>query len=175
VVFTLDRGPEGKETQSKINGELQYFYVVNSDANVIYLSALARQQLMRTGAQAGDSVEITKLVNGQSTNWKVQVLSDAAEPTTTQMSGPRVVSPRNGHNGYTNGATAVALQPEPVNAVHPFEERYARMFVVAAHALASAQRQLQAEGVDLEPFIWEDVRALGIHFAISAERKEERQ
>jgi hypothetical protein len=177
VTVKLDRA-DGKETQSKISGEPQWMYTVNDDANVIYLGANARNQLLKTGAQAGDMVEIVKRVEGKSTSWGVQVLSDAAEPSFDARNGSKACAlPRSApaaRNGHVNGHAAPDSQQAYPDS-HPFEERYARMFVCAAHALQMAHKQLEGEGFELDFPNWEDIRATAIHFAISFERKEERR
>jgi hypothetical protein len=134
-----------------------------------YLAPEAHAAIEAAGARIGDTVRILKTRDGQ---YVVKVISDAA-PVPEPVRQIRVVAPAatngNGHsNGYAKPAQVI---PES----HPLEERYTRIFVTAAHALQNAHQQLTNEGIALEMFTWEDIRALGIHYAITVERREERR
>lgn len=117
VTFRLDRGAEGKEYPSKFeNSPPRYMYTVNGESEFIYLPQVARNQLLKTRAAAGDMVRVLKSVAGDSTVWQVEVLSDAAEPVSPSP-GPRVVAPQNQQGQSqqqqrTQGATALATEPQ---------------------------------------------------------------
>lgn len=201
LLVKLDFGPEGIERDGKYGK--QYQYTVNDDAGVMWLDPAARQAILSSGAQAGDEIAITKRAKGawqvERVSDAAEVPSGTANTAPVQQNAvhrtrraafppasyyqpaPQLDSPLpitngkgngNGHNGRGNGTTQ--MSGEAPNS-HPFEERYARMFVVAARALSLAHTRLTTEGMELEPFNWEDIRATAIHFAISFERKEERK
>lgn len=192
VRLVLDIPPEnGVRREGKYGVDWQY--TVNGNSASIYLPLAGRDALIQSGAAAGDEVAIQKLGKDR---WAVEVLSDAQPepapaPAPAQPHRPKARPFPNA--AYYNPGVPQADSPLPIVAKpkangaqpaqaaaaaavhHPYEERYARMFVVAAHALSLAHQQLIGEGLDLEPFNWEDVRALAIHFAISFERREERK
>lgn len=90
LVLRLDRGPDGKETQS-LRGDLQYQYTCNDDRAIIWLPPEARAVLMRTGAQPGDHVQLVKSLRGRNAIWNAEVLPDGdvqPEPPS------RMVAPR---------------------------------------------------------------------------------
>jgi hypothetical protein len=195
VEVLLDRA-DGKEYPSKFeNAESRWYYTVNGNTAFMYLPTTARNQLVRTRAAAGDTVKICKTVDGKSTQWYVEVLSDATEPVETKVStpapGPRIVAvsgppvdarqaaqkPAPARTATTNGANA--LQPKPVAPLssHPMVERYTRMFLAAAQSLKATHQQLVADPfyAELEPPTWDDIRSLCVHWAISLEKKEAHQ
>ena len=161
LVVLLDQGPEGKETRSQRDGALQYQYTVNDDKGVMWLPPEARAAILRTGAQAGDQIEILKSLRGKNAFWNVQVLSDASEPAPTKMVAPRPAY-RNG-----NGHPAAASQPAAAPAtVHPHEELMARCIELGARANLKAHAALKAAGIELDEPTWEDARATGTSFFI---------
>lgn len=105
ITVLLDHGPEGKETTAP-NGSVDYQYIVNDDGGILWLPAPARAQLLRTGAQAGDLVQISKVQQGRNTAWNVRVVSDANEPAPAASS--RMVAPR---PQYANGNGQPQQQP----------------------------------------------------------------
>jgi hypothetical protein len=181
----LDKGPEGKETTSR--GETQYQYTLNNDSCVMWLPPEARTAIMRTGAQAGDEIQIVKSLRGRNAIWNVQVLADAREPEPPPPAPTaRMVAPR---PQYTNGTAndfprqdprlaeqLRASQPQPAPAAqpttttYPMEDIMARCLEVSARANWRAYKAAQAAGIQIEGPNWEDVRAAAISIFIERSR-----
>jgi hypothetical protein len=189
LVVLLDKGPEGKETTSQ-RGDLQFQYTVNDDSCVMWLPPEARAAIMRSGAQAGDTVQLVKSLRGKNAFWNAQVLPDAAEPPPPPPANTRLVAPRpayayqpNNENdefakvdprySQPNGraqAGAARLNPPPTAAATQADGLNTaagkRCFQAAIDVLAAARHYAQ------ETYHWdlevnaEDVRALGISFLI---------
>jgi hypothetical protein len=163
VTVKLDRGPEGK-----LHTSGDYQYVVNDNAGIMFLPPAARVHLQRTHAAAGDEVAITKMADD---SWRCEVLSDAR----TDYSEPlkQSIHQVQQQRQPTNGATALAPRNQPVQ--QPVQQLgthdlLARFFVLAGRALRMAHQQLGTEGIEIEPFNWEDVRASGISLFIEHNR-----
>jgi hypothetical protein len=173
LVVLLDKGPEGKETTSQ-RGDLQYQYTVNNDACVMWLPPEARAAILRTGAQAGDQLQIVKSLRGNNAIWSVQVLADSEPPPPpppTRMVAPRPTyaaapsqnaapSQPNG-NGHHQAPAPTPLPPlaaEP----HPIEQLMLRCFIAGGRTLWKAYLKLREEGCSYDTPTIEDVRAAGI-------------
>lgn len=76
----LDFGPEGIEKPSSLTGEMQYMYTIDDDERLMFLPATARHAIMRSGAQAGDTIALTKIKRGGQTTFTAELVSDTAEP-----------------------------------------------------------------------------------------------
>lgn len=185
VVVTLDY-PNAKEVTSQLHGNTEYMFTCNDGSVKFYAPVEAYEQIAKLNPAAGATISVRKLKKGTHNVFEAALVSDAQEPEPEPeppkpVAKPRVTPPRQGVSYDGNGAKfPPALYHQAVpnghtnGATHPYVERYARMFVVAAHALSLAHAQLVQEGMDLEPFNWEDIRATAIHFAIGFERREER-
>ena len=180
----LDKGPEGKQVESQ-RGDTQYQYTVNNDAGVMWLPPEARAAILRTGAQAGDWVQIVKSLRGRNAIWNVQVLADSAEPPPPPEPPPsRMVAPRppytNGNGSQLGGhhqAGAAAYQPPPAPAPAPLatpqgsmEDVMTRCLEISARAHWRAYQAARAAGIDIEGPNWEDVRAAAISIFIERGR-----
>jgi hypothetical protein len=169
LVVQLGRGPEGVEKAGKYG--VDYQYIVNNGAGVMWLPKEGRDALIRSGARAGDEVEIVKSMRGKQAVFSAQVVSDAAEPPVAPAPARqiRVVAPQPSYtNG--NGTTAAGRQQAPES--HPMEDLLTRCFVVAAHALRRAHTQLAREGFELDPPNWEDIRPSGATLFIERNKRE---
>lgn len=165
VEVILDYGPEGRLHEKTGN----YQYTVNGNRNVMFLTPAARNQLARTTAQAGDTVRICKTVDGKSTLWRIAVVSDAAEVVPAPpppQNGPRIVAPA---QPRSNGANALAPDPS-----YPIVDRYRRIMTTSAQAAKLAHLEIISDPfwADLDKPTWEDIRAIGVHWAITQERRE---
>jgi hypothetical protein len=169
LLVKLDFGPDGVEKRSSINNELQYMYTVNDDAGLIYLPANARQQLLRTGAQAGDSVEIVKMKNG----WDIRVVSDTEEqPQQQQRAAARGNAYRQPAAPQSRSAqpTAQAQPPRPAaNGVHPVGQQLAGCLRAAIDAATEAEGYAKGKNFPLE-FTSEDIRAMAVSVFIGQQR-----
>jgi hypothetical protein len=181
VEVLLDRGSEGKEYPSKFeNAESRWYYTVNGNTAFMYLPTTARNQLVRTRAAAGDTVRICKTVDGKSTQWYVEVLSDAVEPPATPAAapGPRIVAPA---PARTNGANALAAQPAPIPPQSQGSNPLLRQmyqclldsFTVNMRAWEQCTKQT---GVQMEAPNWEDIRTAAntLFIEINKRAREER-
>jgi hypothetical protein len=172
LVVKLDKGPEGKPTAKN-----DFQYTVNDDQAVMWLPAEARTAIFRSHAQAGDEIEILKSARG----WSVQVLSDAsesAEDVPTPMPPARQMRVVAGQR--TQGATALARRPQPqreqqLPQSEPMVDLLARLYVTAGRGLQKAHAQLVDEGIVIEAFNWEDIRATGNSLFIERNRREREQ
>jgi hypothetical protein len=191
LVILLDKGPDGKETTNQ-QGKTEYQYTVNDDSCVMWLPPEARAQLLRTGAQAGDTVQLVKSLRGKNAFWNAQVLPDSAEPPPLRTparvaaNATRLLAPRPSYpptNAQAGAARHLAQQiprdpqdplPEPPPAAapetHPMEQILTRCLELAARAQWNAYRTAQAEGIAIEGPNWEDVRAAGISLFIERAR-----
>ncbi len=181
VEVLLDRGAEGKEYPSKFeNAESRWYYTVNGNTAFMYLPTSARNQLVRTRAAAGDHVRIVKTVDGKSTQWYVEVLSDASEPTVdTKVStpGPRIVAPA----PRTNGANALAPKPAGVAPppAHPQQANpllrqmyYCLLDAYKVNMRAYEAIEAQNGGTSLEAPNWEDIRTTANTLFIEINKRE---
>lgn len=181
LVVLLDKGPEGKETRNN-NGDTEYQYTVNDDSGIIWLPPAARTQLIRTGAQAGDEIQIVKSLRGKNAIWNIQVLADSAEPPAqnTRMAAPRPAyaaapqparpsQPANG-NGHMHASRPAAAAPEPAPAAPKIGEVMQRALEISARANWTAYQAAKAAGCEIDPPTWEDVRAAGISMFIEHSR-----
>lgn len=171
LIVRLDKGPEGKQTAKG-----DYQYTINDDQAIMWIPAEARTAILRSHAQAGDEIEILKSARG----WNVQVLSDAGEPTGDPAPPPmpparqmRVVAGQRQINGATALAPQQQTQPQHQQS-EPIVDLLGRLFVTAGRSLQKAHSQLVDEGIIIEAFNWEDIRALGISLFIERNRREER-
>lgn len=97
VIVKLDKGPEGQEREGKYG--IDYQYTCNDDQAVMWLPKDARDMIVRSGAQAGDLLQIVKTLHGRQSVYSIQVLPP---PTTRDYRiDPSMTPPRT--NGYTNG------------------------------------------------------------------------
>ena len=172
MIFALET-INGEQCSSKFAGT-EYRYQVQHEGRpgLIYLSPQGRDEVVRARPAPGELVEVLKRKHGDESVYSVRLVSDAQEPPPPQTARVvRMADKSNGSsNGYVNGAAAPA-QPQ-IPASHPIEDLLSRLFVAAAHSLGRAHRQLAKEGFNLEPPIWEDVRAVGISLFIEHNRRE---
>lgn len=184
MVVLLDKGPEGKETTSQ-RGDLQYQYTLNNDACVMWLPPEARSAIMRTGAQAGDEIQIVKSLRGKNAIWNVQVVPDSAPPPpASRMVAPRpAYSNGNGHSApqqhWENEPQPTTPRPQPAPAqqpatttTYPMEEVMARCLEISARANWRAFQAAKAAGIAIEGPNWEDVRAAAISIFIERSRNQ---
>jgi hypothetical protein len=190
VVVVLDKGPLGQQVEG--NFGTQYQYTVNRDSGVMWVSPQAREALVRSGARAGDDVEILKRMHGKATSFEIRILTPGVpqaivartaapqpshDPYVDQGSPPPTschVTPRpirtNG-NGYANGAPAPPAQP----AEESGEQRIGRKVKVCGRIALDAIADWEAYGVKIAvpvKFESDDVRALAITLLIEIMRRE---
>lgn len=87
VVVLLDYGPEGKEVKGQFG--VQYQFTLNNDSAVMWIDPQARDALRRSGAQAGDEVEILKQQKGKAVSYGVRLVSDAQPSAPAARPAPR--------------------------------------------------------------------------------------
>lgn len=157
LIVTLERA-QGQECQSQYAPDgKEYRYDVRTQdgqMGIIYLPAIARDLLIRSGASDGEEIRILKTGSNGSTRWQIDpVVSD------------RVVAPA--------PTRALPQSPEPATSSHPIQARMTRLCIAAAASLRDAHIQITADPfyAELPAPNWEDVRALAIHWNISAEKQ----
>lgn len=190
IVIKLDRGPEGRETAGQFG--TQYQYTVNDDSAVLWLPPQGREALLRSGATAGDSVQLLKLQHGKATQFvatktgagagsartwdELQAYEDAPPPEPARSirilapappPAPPSYSNGNGHaNGHANGngSTPRPERPSSLNTM-------ARAMSAAVDLILSTQEYARKAGLALDEATVEDVRTIAITLYIDA-RKE---
>jgi len=180
VTVLLDRGPEGFEREGKFG--VDYQYTVNRDAGIMWLPRQARDAVIRSGAQAGDEVEILKQQHGNATTYRVRRLSDAAEapaPAPKPVPAkPRAATPIPAR-AYYQPETAAAPAPrqaetQPTEAaaeVHPITRRLMSCLCSAIDACSEAETYARSKHFgDLE-FTSEDIRAAALTIFINLSRE----
>lgn len=98
VIVKLDKGPEGQEREGKYG--IDYQYTCNDDQAVMWLPKDARDMIVRSGAQAGDLLQIVKTLHGRQSVYSIQVLP----PPTMRNYRVEPATPPLRTNGYANGA-----------------------------------------------------------------------
>lgn len=178
LVMRLDRGPDGKEVPSLRGDGVQYQYTVNDDSGIIWLPPEARTALIRTGARAGDHVQLVKSLRGRNATWNAEVLPD----DDVHQQPSRMVAPRAAYQAPRQmppppPAVRIAAPPPPppptprpaepaVPAPSRMGEVMQRALEISARANWTAYQAAKAAGVEIEPPRWEDVRAAGISMFI---------
>lgn len=99
VIVKLGQGPEGKEREGP-KGGIDYQYIVNDDAAVMWLPREARDLIVKSGAQAGDLIQIVKTLHGRQAVYSIQVLP----PPTMRNYRVEPATPPLRTNGCANGA-----------------------------------------------------------------------
>lgn len=178
AIVKLDFGPEGIEREGKFG--VQYQYTLNDDCGVMWLPAEGRNALIRSGAEAGDSVRILKTAKG----FDVRVISDAAEleagePEPEPEPEPERKPPARIHTPGklpaklydTNGRAVAAPAKAPARPAEtwPLAEVSKSLFRVAVEVLADAKQYAAEIGLDIEPTA-NDVNKLGMSFLIQRSR-----
>jgi hypothetical protein len=138
-----------------------YKYTVNNGKGNMYLLPQAREALIRSGAQAGDDVEILKRQDGRGSVYEVKILT----PKAAVVARPVPARPTNGH----------PAPPPPVPADETGEQRIGRRVKVcgriALDAIADWEAYSAKLGVQMQ-FESDDVRALAITLLIEIMRRE---
>ncbi len=150
----LDQSPEkAQEYESNYEGrENRFRHFCNGNRNFFYIDASVQKQLLRTRADAGDTIQITKTKDGDATLWRVEVLA----PEQSQPSGPRVVN-------RTAGATALApqahVQPANPPQVSRGTSHLAQALCLAIDAAIQASEYARAQNFSVT-FLGSDIRAM---------------
>lgn len=120
VKVKLDSQPEGRERDGRYGPEYQY--ILNDDQAITWLPRPGRDQVVRSGAQPGDTIEVMKSMHGRAITFSVQVVPDVDpldEPTTP---APRPVERSNFETalvkavaGQTNGNGHATGPAQPSN------------------------------------------------------------
>lgn len=130
-------------------GGVQYQYVVNNNAGIMWIPKEGRDALIRTGARAGDMVEIWIQDNGSY--------------------GAALVAPP------SRRATEAAQQQTPEQAPPEAGVKTTRLVSAALRisidALCEARQYAAKRDIELGEMTWEDVRALGITLMINKARE----
>lgn len=178
VKVRLDKGPEGQEREGRYG--IDYQYTVNSDRGVMWLQKVARDQLVRCGAQAGDEVQILKSLRGRIAQWSVQVMPDSNEspntpPPANERQAPASAPPNgyiNGHaNGHSNGQSNYARQTRPQALPETTPRRAAQWMTgalcAAIDASIAATSYAAERGLEFK-FNEEDIRTMAATMYINA-------
>ena len=163
LYLTLERA-QGVECNSQYSTDgKEYRYDVltqEGKAGFIYLPAIARDLLIRSGATDGEAIRVLKTGANGSTRWQIDPISDAAQPA--QITQVRNTAP-------------ITRQPETatIPTTHPIQDRSKRLLIAAAGTLRDAYLQITVDPfyADLEKPNFDDIRTLATHWAISAEKR----
>lgn len=180
-VFTLESN-SGKESSSQFSDGVEYMYsvVCQGEESILYLPVDGELAIRRSGAQAGDEVQLTKTMQNNRAVFTVRIFSDAhlAVPTPPPAM-PRAYAPAP-RPVETPGVRMLAPQsqiaPAPHSVapiVHEDGNNTAlakRCFTAAIDVLAHAKAYGQEKYAMPLNFNEEDVRALGISFLIGAQK-----
>lgn len=180
VLVKLDFDPEAA-TQREGQYGVDWQYVVNDDAGIMWLPRAGRDALLKCGARAGDNVAIRKYKRGKAWQWEAECVSDAAEPEPAPEPQQR----------YANGAQfpkrcfanpepeARSQKPEDRRRNAPSDSRlltpvsskppvpFADYLCLAIDAVAIAQEYGREKGVSVT-FLGGDVRAIANAIYINA-------
>ncbi len=80
VVVKLDHEPEEATEGSNQFGPY-WQYICNDNANIIFPPKEGHNAILKSGARAGDLVQIRKTKRGKTWLWDAECVSDAAEPS----------------------------------------------------------------------------------------------
>jgi hypothetical protein len=179
--FTLENA-QGKETKSKFHDGVEYMYSVicRGASCLLFLPVDGNIAIRRSGAQAGDEIELLKELHNNRAVFSVRVLGKDSAPPPRAAAQPaptpapiRMLSPQTQvAPAPTRPAPAAAHQPEAaqIPTVHPLEDSMQRCFVVAGRALWRAYAALKEAGCDYDVPTIEDARAAGISMFIERQR-----
>ncbi len=163
VVVKLDFGAEGMQRDGKYG--VEYQYTLNDNTAVMWLPSQGRDALVRTQAQQGDYVQLSKTKRGQQNYWTAQVVPDALEDDDAPPPPRRLAAP----------PQPVAPQQQPAAGAaesSPMEDLLVRCFLCAGKALERSHAALAQRLPQLEAPIWEDIRATGLSLFIDRNRRE---
>jgi hypothetical protein len=186
VPLVIDLEDLGTETSSRSNEGVEYRYNCNHSGSpsMIYLPVDGHLAVKRAGAQPGGRIEIAKTLVQNRPRFEVRLFSDAHLAIETPVETPAPFAPRppapapreirmvapaaprpQQHQPYTNGAAApqVAYRMEKPE-VHPLQEMMTRCLEVGYPANQNAYLALRAQGIEIDPPTWEDVRSTGTSF-----------
>jgi hypothetical protein len=151
VVVILDFN-DGTECKSR-DGSLQYQYVTDSDARIMFVDPPIRNYILSEGAKAGDAVEIVKC--GQDPRaWAVTKL------TSDGRLAPKLATQPERTQRTQQGQAPAAAQPAQPAA--PISSRTVEMvaaLIGAIDAAAEAERYAARQGMPLK-FDRGDIRAI---------------
>lgn len=165
IEVKLGSRPEGQEKEGRFG--VDYQYIVNNDRAVLYLPREARDQLVRSGAQPGDLVQIVKSMRGRASVFSVQVVPEG-EPAPPPAANQRTNNNGyvNGHsNGNGNGQAQPAAKPQ-----RPAAQWMAAALCAAIDASLAAAAYGKERGLELN-FNEEDVRSIAATMYIQASKE----
>lgn len=148
-----------------------YKYCVNNGKGTLYLLPQAREALVRSGARAGDDVEILKRQDGRASRYEVKILTPGQpQALIARAAAPQPIKT----NGNANGAKAVP--PSAATAELSKSERMElileKLLVSSARAHSRASAKLIEEGVHIaDGPNWEDVRCTATSLFIHLSEK----
>lgn len=103
VLVTLDYGPEGKQ-HTNTRGEIDFQYTVNGNQDIFWLPPAGRDALLRSGAQKGDQVEITRVLRGHVESFSARLVGRSQPANGNAYRADNGPQPVNGNgNGHYNG------------------------------------------------------------------------
>lgn len=184
VIVCLDQGPEGQQKQGQYG--IDYQYTVNHDTGVMWLPRSGRDAILKSGAQAGDTVEIIKVKRGANTHFVATLVGDRHE---TQPAAARreATQPNIPARAYYKPATGAAA-PELTNGngqipfvgatplrpsvpLSPVAQQLAGTLCAALDAAAEAEAYARQKGLSIQ-FTADDIRAIGLSIYIGVTRQQ---
>ena len=195
LIVKLDFGPEGVERDGKFG--MQYMYTLNDDAGCMFVDPPARQAILASGAEAGDTIQLVKTKRGKDTVYSAAIVGDAAEapappPSTRERIAPRTGTaasrlPQRAYHQPQPAERPASAAPEQrpaasrhadaptaamtVRAPEPAPGRMTMSDLLrhAVNACAEAQTYAQQRGLEIR-FTSEDIRAIALSVYIGAQR-----
>jgi hypothetical protein len=160
----LDVAAEG-EYQSRSQWP-DYKYLCNRGQAHLYLVEQGRQALIRSGARAGDDVEILKRLDGKAVSYEIKILTPGVPQAVIARTPPAPIK-TNGHAAAPPAAQQIIEETG--------EQRIGRRVKVcgriALDAIADWEAYSTKIGVKMQ-FESDDVRALAITLLIEIMRRE---
>jgi hypothetical protein len=183
----LDQGPEGQQKQGQYG--IDYQYTVNHDSGVMWLPLAGREALLKSGAQAGDDVEIVKILRGKAILFAATVVRDAHERQQAPVASAAPIRP-NGQlpaRAFYQPEAAddparltdrdiqiprVSVTPARSQApLSPVAQQLAGTLCAAVDAAAEAEAYARGKGLSIQ-FTADDIRAIGLSIYIGTTRQQ---
>jgi hypothetical protein len=160
----LDVAAEG-EYQSRSQWP-DYKYVCNRGQAHLYLVEQGRQALIRSGARAGDDVEILKRMNGQAVSYEIRILT----PGVPQAVVARVAEPVK-PNGHAPALATPAVPAEADPKTERLELLLEKLLVASARSHCRAYQIAVKQGLQIDAPNWEDARCTATSLFIHLSEK----
>jgi hypothetical protein len=163
VIVKLDFDAEGVLKPGKFGD--QYMYTCDDDARIMFVDPPVREAILRTGAQAGDEIAITRREvregNKRAVRWEVAKVEEEPPPPADPPPPPPQPA--------RTAPAAPAPAPQPAAAAAPGAAQLADAITAAIDAAVVTERHAAQRGLALR-WTSEDVRAMALSLYIDSRR-----